>query len=161
MDKRDDFSSSLFFGLAKGVASFAQSEGGGPGSPEMSLLRELGVSELAQSVADSLRDPSSSQPREGLALTPAASSQAGQACSEHKRLIKEQARQRLTCFEGETKSSKARSATKRRSSCVSTTTSKTASGSAAFEASRMSESALKSQEETITRKTREEETGSE
>ena len=66
MDKRDNASSALFFGSSKGVASFIQSEGGGPGSPETSLLYELGVSELAQSVDDLTRDSNASQSREGV-----------------------------------------------------------------------------------------------
>ena len=44
-----------------------QSEGGSPGSPEMSFLCELGVSEFAQSINDLLYDSNSSQPREGVA----------------------------------------------------------------------------------------------
>ena len=46
MDKRDNASNAFFFGLSKGVASFTQSEGGSPGSPEMSFLYELSISEL-------------------------------------------------------------------------------------------------------------------
>ena len=41
MDKCNDSSNAFFFGVAQGVQKFVQSEGGGPGSPEMSLLYEL------------------------------------------------------------------------------------------------------------------------
>ena len=68
MDKRDNASSAFFFGLARGVASFAQSEGGSLGSPEMSFLCELGVSDFVQGVDDMLRDSRPLQPREGVAL---------------------------------------------------------------------------------------------
>ena len=52
MDKRNNASNAFSFGLAKGVASFVQSEGGSPSSPEMSFLYELGISEFAQSIND-------------------------------------------------------------------------------------------------------------
>ena len=57
MDKRNGSSNALFFGLAQGVQRLAQSEGGGPGSSEASLLYELSVNEFAQSVTSLLRDP--------------------------------------------------------------------------------------------------------
>ena len=63
MDKYNNSANAFFYGLARGVATFVQSEGGSPGSPEMSFLCELGVSEFAQSIADLLYDSNSSQPR--------------------------------------------------------------------------------------------------
>ena len=66
MDKYNNSSNAFFFGLAKGVATFEQSEGGSPGSPEMSFLYELGVSEFVQNVADLLHDPNSPRPRRGV-----------------------------------------------------------------------------------------------
>ena len=56
----------FFYGLARGVATFVQSEGGSPGSPEMSFLYELGISEFVQNIADLLYDSNSSQPRKGV-----------------------------------------------------------------------------------------------
>ena len=44
-----------------------QSDGGSPGSPEMSFLYELGISELAQSIDDLTFDSNSSQSRKGVA----------------------------------------------------------------------------------------------
>ena len=66
MDKYNNVSNAFFFGLAKGVANFVQSEGGSPGSPEMSFLYELGISEFVQSIDDLLYDSNSSQPRKGV-----------------------------------------------------------------------------------------------
>ena len=37
MDKYNNSANAFFYGLAKGVATFVQSEGGSPGSPEMSF----------------------------------------------------------------------------------------------------------------------------
>ena len=67
MDKYDNSANAFFYGLAKGVATFVQSEGGSPGSPEMSFLYELGVSDFVQNIADLLCDPHSSQSRKGVA----------------------------------------------------------------------------------------------
>ena len=66
MDKYNNVSNAFFFGLAKGVANFVQSEGGSPGSPEMSFLYELGISEFVQNIDDLLDDSNSSQPRKGV-----------------------------------------------------------------------------------------------
>ena len=60
MDKRDNASNAFFFGLSKGVASFTQSEGGSPGSPEMSFLCELGISEFVKSIDDLMIDSNAS-----------------------------------------------------------------------------------------------------
>ena len=57
MDKYNGSSNAFFFGLAQGVQKFVQTEGGGPGSPEMSFLYELGISEFVQNVTNLLRDP--------------------------------------------------------------------------------------------------------
>ena len=65
--KYNNFANAFFFGLAKGVATFVQTEGGSPGSPEMSFLHELGVSDFVQNIADLLYDSNSSQPRKGVA----------------------------------------------------------------------------------------------
>ena len=67
MDKRNNASNAFFFGLSKGVASFTQSEGGSPGSPEMSFLCELGISEFVKSIDDLMIDSNASQPRKGVA----------------------------------------------------------------------------------------------
>ena len=56
MDKYNDASNAFFFGLSKGVASFTQAEGGSPGSPEMSFLYELGISEFVKSIDDLMFD---------------------------------------------------------------------------------------------------------
>ena len=66
IDKRNNTSNAFFFGLSKGVASFTQSEGDSPDSPEMSFLYELGISELAQGIDDLMCDSNASQPREGV-----------------------------------------------------------------------------------------------
>ena len=66
MDKYDNSANAFFFGLARGVATFKQTEGGAPGSPEMSFLYELGISDFVQNIADLLSDPNSSQPRKGV-----------------------------------------------------------------------------------------------
>ena len=66
MDKYNNSANAFFFGLAKGVATFVQSEGGSPGSPEMSFLYELGISDFVQNIADLLCDPNSSQSRKGI-----------------------------------------------------------------------------------------------
>ena len=66
MDKYNNSANAFFFGLAKGVATFKQTEGGAPGSPEMSFLYELGISEFVQNIADLLYEPNSSQPRKGV-----------------------------------------------------------------------------------------------
>ena len=66
MDKYNDASNAFFFGLSKGVASFTQAEGGSPGSPEMSLLYELGVSEFVKSVDDLTFDSNVPQLRKGV-----------------------------------------------------------------------------------------------
>ena len=52
LDKRSDSSNAFFFSLAQGAQKLAQSESGSPGAAEASLLYELGVNELVQSVAD-------------------------------------------------------------------------------------------------------------
>ena len=52
--------------LLEGVTAFTQSEGGSHGSPEMSFLYELGVSELVSSIDQLMLDPNASQPREGV-----------------------------------------------------------------------------------------------
>ena len=48
------------------MATFVQTEGGSPGSPEMSFLYELGISDFVQNIADLLCEPNSSQPRKGV-----------------------------------------------------------------------------------------------
>lgn len=66
MDRYNNSSSSFFFDLAQGVATFVQSEGDGPGSPKMSFLYELGISDFVRNIADLPYDPNSSQPRKGV-----------------------------------------------------------------------------------------------
>ena len=66
MDKYNNSANAFFYGLARGVATFVQSEGGSPGSPEMSFLYELGICEFVKNIADLLYDPNSSQPRKGV-----------------------------------------------------------------------------------------------
>ena len=61
MDKYDNSANAFFYGLANGVATFVQSEGGSPGSPEMSFLYELGISEFVQSIANLLDQTTSQQ----------------------------------------------------------------------------------------------------
>ena len=55
-NKYNNASNAFFFGLTKGVASFVQSDGGSPGSPEMSFLYELevGISEFVQNMINDL-----------------------------------------------------------------------------------------------------------
>ena len=66
MDKYNNSANAFFYGLARGVATFVQSEGGSPGSPEMSFLYELGICEFVKNIADLLYDSNSSQPRKGV-----------------------------------------------------------------------------------------------
>ena len=66
LDKYNNSSKAFFFGLAQGVARFEQHEGGSPGSPEISFLYELGISDFVRNIADLLYEPSSSQPRKGV-----------------------------------------------------------------------------------------------
>ena len=66
MDKYNNSANAFFYGLARGVATFVQSEGGSPGSPEMSFLYELGVCEFVKNIADLLYDSNSLQPRKGV-----------------------------------------------------------------------------------------------
>ena len=80
---------------------------------------------------------------------PAVFSYTGQIRGEFKRLIREQIRHKLICFEGEAKKSKVRSAMKWWSKFISMTTTKMASRNVAFKASRLSESVLESQGQDI------------
>ena len=63
MDKHNNSANAF---IAKGVATFVQTEGGSPGSPEMSFLCELGISDFVQNIAELSSEPNSSQPRKGV-----------------------------------------------------------------------------------------------
>ena len=56
IDKYYNSSNAFFFGLAQGVARFVQSEGGSPGSPEMSFLYELGINDFVHNITELLHD---------------------------------------------------------------------------------------------------------
>ena len=96
-----------------------------------------------------------------LRFIPAVFSHTAQIHGEFKGLVKKQIRHKLTCFEGEAKSSKVRSAMRWWSKCASIVITKTASRNVAFKVARMSESIMESQEELtiIIRKSKGEETG--
>lgn len=58
-DKYNGSSNIFFNGLVEGVIKMEQVEGGSPGTPEMSFLYELGISDFVSNVADLLRHTSS------------------------------------------------------------------------------------------------------
>ena len=99
--------------------------------------------------------------RSSFRFTPAAFSHAGQAHGDFKAFAREQARRRLIDFEGEAKSSRIRSATRRWSSCISMAIAKAVSRSVAFKAARMREAIVEDQSESIVRRSGGEEVGSE
>ena len=66
MDKYNNSADAFFLGLVHGAKRFVQSEGGGPGAPEMSFLYELGINEFVQNVADLLAKSDRLAPKKGL-----------------------------------------------------------------------------------------------
>ena len=66
MDKYNNSADAFFLGLVHGVERFVQSEGGSPGTPEMSFLYELGLNEFVQNVVDILHSPNHLAPKRGL-----------------------------------------------------------------------------------------------
>ena len=83
--------------------------------------------------------------------TPAVFSQTGQIYCPFKSLIKEQIRQHLIAFEGQTKPSKIKSVMKWWSKCISKIIAKTSSRSVAFESGKLAESVFTSQADVLTR----------
>ena len=55
MEKYNNSADAFVYGTAQGVLKFQQTEGGSPGSPEMSFLYELGISTFINNIADLLR----------------------------------------------------------------------------------------------------------
>ena len=55
MAKYNNSADAFVYGTAEGVLKFQQSEGGSPGSPEMSFLYELGISTFINNIADLIR----------------------------------------------------------------------------------------------------------
>ena len=84
-----------------------------------------------------------------LQLVPAVFSHTGQIHGAFKSLIREQTRQKLVAFEGQTKPSKIKSVMKWWSKCISTIIAKTASRSVVFKAAKIAESAFAGQSETL------------
>ena len=81
----------------------------------------------------------------------------GEVHGEFKKLVKEQIRHILICFEGETKRTKVRSVMKWWLKCISMIMNKTASRNVTFNAARMSDRIMESQDEFIRRCYEEEE----
>ena len=65
MEKYNNSADAFVYGTAQGVLKFQQTEGGSPGSPEMSFLYELGISSFINNIADLLRSNDQSHTDKG------------------------------------------------------------------------------------------------
>ena len=66
MAKYNNSANAFICGMVDGVLNLQQSEGGSPGSPEMSFLYELGISSFVTNIADLLRSTNSSHTDKGI-----------------------------------------------------------------------------------------------
>ena len=86
-----------------------------------------------------------------LRFVPAAFSYTGQIHGEFRAFVKEQIKQKLIAFEGDTKASKTRSVMKWWSKCISVVIAKTAGRNVAFKVAKMREAIMEDQDEFLMR----------
>ena len=69
MQKYNHNANAFICGMRDGVLNLQQTEGGSPGSPEMSFLYELGISTFIKNIDDLLRSTNASISDQGIVMS--------------------------------------------------------------------------------------------